>query len=86
MENKYILRLCEKLEIIRFSLSINVFYMSAVTASLHPFHRGHDEKTPVVGYLLSQMALEKPREKTFSAEWIKEKGTGNHKIGEEKLY
>lgn len=38
MVNKHILRLREKLEIIRFSLSISVFCTSAVNASSHPFH------------------------------------------------
>lgn len=84
MVNKHILRLREKLEIIRFSLSISVFCTSAVNASSHPFHLARE--TPVVGNLLSQLALEKPREETLSAEWSKEKRAGSHKIDEEKLY
>ena len=45
--NKYIPTLCEILEIVPFSLSVNAFYRSVVIASLYPFHLGHDEKTPV---------------------------------------
>lgn len=46
-ENKYILPLCKRLEIIQFSLSVNAFYMSAVIASSYLFHLGHDEKIQV---------------------------------------